>query len=241
VRLTSDGQELLPYMERFTQESNSLENAINNLKNNNNKVLRIASYSSITNHWLPTIISRFSNDFPNIKFEVHVGSLEEISDLVYNSEMDMGFISRQENIRCDWFHLCNDPMYAVLPPDSEVEGDNIPITFFEGKPFFMPTYGFDHDILNVLKIHGVEPRINPTAVDDATVVSMVSHGLGYSILPKLILSGMNNEYIAKPVFPASYRDLGIIVKSKDTMSAAAHKFVAYSKAVVKEMYEEYDD
>lgn len=238
VKLTNDGEELLPYMKRFTDESNALENAIDNLKNSSDKVLKIASYSSLTNHWLPVILSRFQADYPNVKFEVHVGSLDEISTLVNNNEMDMGFVSRQENMHFDWIHLDNDPMYAVLPPNSGFEGDAVPIHYFEDKPFFMPTYGFDHDILNVLKMHGVEPKINPTAVDDATVVSMVSHGLGYSILPKLILKGMNGSFIAKPVAPASYRDLGIIVKSKNTMTAVAHKFVAYSKAAVKELSDE---
>lgn len=235
VKLTTDGEELLPYMKKFTEESNSLDNAINNIKNNNNQVIRIAAYSSITNHWLPSILSSFRKDYPAIRFEIHVGQLDDVSNLVYNSEMDLGFVSHQDNMRCDWIHLSNDPMYAVLPKSEDFPGKSVPIEFFEDKPFFMPTYGFDHDIINVLKNNGVEPKINPTAVDDATVVSMVSHGLGYSILPKLILKGMNGSFVAKPVEPQSFRELGIIVKSKDSLSPAAHKFVAYSKAAMKEL------
>lgn len=236
VRLTPDGESLLPYIKSFVDESSRLENAIKNIKIDGGKILRVAAYASITKHWIPEIIRRFGESYPNLRLEIHVASLEEISELVYNGEMDVGFVSLQENNRCDWFHLCNDPMYAILPPDEEVEGDTVPVEFFEGRTFYMPTYGFDHDILNMLNMHGVNPVIDPTAVDDATVVSLVSHGLGYSILPKLIIGGMYDSCIAKPISPHSYRDLGIIVKSKDSMTSAAQKFVACSRAVVRNLY-----
>ncbi|MBQ7549798.1 MAG: LysR family transcriptional regulator [Clostridia bacterium] len=236
VRLTPDGESLLPYVKSFVDESSRLENAIKNIKIGGGRILRVAAYASITKHWIPEIIRRFSETYPNLRLEIHVASLEEISELVYNGDMDVGFVSLQENIRCDWFHLCNDPLYAILPPDEEVEGDTVPIEFFEGRTFYMPTYGFDHDILNMLNMHGVNPAIDPTAVDDATVASLVSHGLGYSILPKLIIGGMHDSCIAKPISPHSYRDLGIIVKSKDSMTSAAQKFVACSRAVVRDLY-----
>lgn len=236
VRLTPDGESLLPYVKSFVDESSRLENAIKNIKIGGGRILRVAAYASITKHWIPEIIRRFSETYPNLRLEIHVASLEEISELVYNGDMDVGFVSLQENIRCDWFHLCNDPLYAILPPDEEVEGDTVPIEFFEGRTFYMPTYGFDHDILNMLNMHGVNPAIDPTAVDDATVVSLVSHGLGYSILPKLIIGGMHDSCIAKPISPHSYRDLGIIVKSKDSMTSAAQKFVACSRSVVRDLY-----
>ena len=236
VRLTPDGESLLPYVKSFVDESSRLENAIKNIKIGGGRILRVAAYASITKHWIPEIIRRFSETYPNLRLEIHVASLEEISELVYNGDMDVGFVSLQENIRCDWFHLCNDPLYAILPPDEEVEGDTVPVEFFEGRTFYMPTYGFDHDILNMLNMHGVNPAIDPTAVDDATVASLVSHGLGYSILPKLIIGGMHDSCIAKPISPHSYRDLGIIVKSKDSMTSAAQKFVACSRAVVRDLY-----
>ena len=233
VALTSDGETLLPVIKNFTEQGLELEKAIKSIKENSDTVIRIASYASITNHWLPIIISNFRKDFPNVHFEINVGNLDEICHLVSNSEIDLGFTSKQDILHGDWIHLQNDRLMAVLPPDFRTEGDTVPVSIFNNKQFFMPTYGFDYDIMKTLKCNNVSPTINRTSLDDATIVSMVSHGLGYTILPELVLKGMGGSFIAKPIEPYSYRELGILIKSKNTLSPTAHKFINYCKQSIK--------
>ena len=233
VSLTSDGEELLPLVQSFTEQGLELEKAIRSIKENNDAVIRIASYASVTNHWLPGVISKFQKDFPKVRFELNVGNLDEICRLVSNNEIDLGFTSKQDILHGDWIHLQNDRLYAVLPPDCNILEETVPVSIFNNKPFFMPTYGFDYDIINTLRQNNVNPLINRTALDDATIVSMVSHGLGYSILPELVLKGMSGSFIAKPIEPFSFRELGILIKSKNTLSPTAHKFINYCKQVIK--------
>lgn len=233
VTLTTDGEKLLPLIRSFSERGLELEKAIRNLNENNDTLIRIASYASITNHWLPVIISSFQKDFPNVRFELHVGNHDEICRLVSNSEIDLGFTSKQYPLHGDWIHLQNDPLYAVLPPDCKTESEKVSVSIFNNKAFFMPTYGFDYDIMNTLKHNNVNPLINRTELDDATIVSMVSHGLGYSILPKLVLKGMTGSFVAKPIEPHSSRELGILIKSKNTLSPATHKFINYCKQGIK--------
>lgn len=233
VKLTPDGEKLLPLIQSFSEQGRELEKAIRNLTENNDAVIRIAAYASITKHWLPMIISNFQKDFPNVRFEIHVSNLDEIYRLVSNSEIDLGFTSKQDILHGDWIHLQNDPLYAVLPPDCGIESDNVPVSIFNNKAFFMPTYGFDYDIMNALKHNNVNPLINRTALDDATITSMVSHGLGYTILPKLVLKDMTGKFIAKPIEPYSYRELGILIKSRNTLSSTAQKFINYCRQSIK--------
>ncbi len=233
VALTPDAEKLMPLMQAFSEQGLELEKAIRNLTESKNTVIRIASYASITNHWLPIIISNFQKDFPDVHFELNVGNLDEICHMVSNSEIDLGFTSKQDILHGDWIHLQNDPLYAILPPDCEIETESVPISIFNNKAFFMPTYGFDYDIVNTLKKNNVNPRINRTALDDATIVSMVSHGLGYSILPQLVIKGMTGSFVAKPIEPSSARELGILIKSKNTLSPMAHKFINYCKQEIK--------
>ena len=233
VSLTADGEKLLPLIRDFSQQGLELEKAIRNLTESNGTVIRIASYASITNHWLPVIISNFQKDFPNVKFELSVGSFDEICRLVSNSETDLGFTSKPDTLHGDWIHLQDDPLYAVLPPDYNTDAESVPVSIFNNKAFFMPTYGFDYDIVNTLNKNEVHPLVNRTALDDATIVSMVSHGLGYSILPKLVLKGISGSFVAKPIEPYSYRDLGILIKSKNTLSPMAQKFINYCKQFIK--------
>lgn len=237
VKLSPDGEKLLPYIVEFNDAATELETAIKNIKSDDNKVIRIAAYSSIANHWLPVIISSFRKEIPNAQFELNVGLSEEIYRLVMNGEVDIGFISKTHVGKADWIHLIDDRIYAVLPPTEQVEAESITMDYFRNKPFFIATYGADFDIVRIIHESNIEPSINSTTVDDATVVSIVSHGLGYSILPKLILDGINGDVISKPLYPTEYRDLGIIVKSKNTMPQIVQKFITCSKKVIKELEE----
>lgn len=236
VSLTSAGAELIPYMKQFTEAGSALENAIESIKLNNDKILRIASYSSITSHWLPLVINKFSETNSITEIELHVvESLDEIYSLVSSGEMDIGFGSKGDTSRCEWIHLHNDPLYAVLPPNTKWHGDTVPMSYFDSKPFFVPTYGSDFDILKLLKTYDVNPKLYQTALDDAAVVSMVSHQLGVSIMPKMILAGMTGNVITKPLETESYRELGIIVRSKTALSPTARKFISCCKATVSEV------
>lgn len=239
VSLTSAGAELLPYMKQFTEAGSALENAIESIKLNNDKILRIASYSSITSHWLPLIINKFSETNSITEIELHVvESLDEIYSLVSSGEMDIGFGSKGDTTRCEWIHLHNDPLYAVLPPNTKWHGDTVPMSYFDSKPFFVPTYGSDFDILKLLKTYDVSPKLYQTALDDAAVVSMVSHQLGVSIMPKMILAGMTGNVITKPLETESFRELGIIVRSKTALSPTARKFISCCKSTVNELEQE---
>ena len=233
VNLTPDAKKLFPLIKSFSEQGLELEKAIRNLTENNDTVIRIASYTSIANHWLPVIIKKFHHDFPDVNFEIRSGNFEEISRLVSGGEADLGFTSKQEIMHGGWIPLRDDPLYAVLPPDYRVETENVHVSIFDNKEFFMPTYGFDYDIMNTLKRNNVKPDLIRSAVDDATIVSMVSNGLGFSILPKLVLEGMVGSFAAKPVEPFSSRELGILIKSKNTLSPMAHKFISYCKQEIK--------
>lgn len=236
VALTSAGKELFPFITAFTESGSALENAIESIKLNNDKILRIASYSSITNHWLPPVINKFSETNSITEIELHVvDNLDEIYSLVSSGEMDIGFGSRGDSNRCEWIHLHDDPLYAVLPPNTKWHGDTVPLSYFDSKPFFVPTFGSDFDILKLLKTYDVNPKLFQTELDDATVVSMVSHKLGVSIMPKLILAGINGNVITKQLETQSYRELGIIVKSKTSLSPTARKFISCCKATVNEI------
>lgn len=235
VELTADGERLLPYIKSFIDESEKLENALNAVRNNNEKVIRIAAYASIARNWLPTVISRFSAEYPEVRFEIHDGNIGDIRDMISNNEAEIGFASHDENFKYEWIHLHDDPLMAVLPVKNSLSSPSVPLSYFEGRPFFIPTRGVDYDVLNLIKANGVSPKMSQIALDDAAVVSMVSYGLGCSILSKLVLTGMQGRFVSKPIEPAAYRELGMMIKSKSALPPVAHRFVSYCKGIINEI------
>ena len=94
----------------------------------------------------------------------------------------------QESVALDWIPMQDDELLAILPPDYDNGGRSaFPVEEFTGKEFLMPSMGFTLDIMRVLNRHGVTPLIRTTQVSDSVILSMVEHGLGVSMLSRLVL------------------------------------------------------
>ena len=99
----------------------------------------------------------------------------------------------------------------------------------------MPAQGFDKDILRIFNRVGVKPDILPTAVDDPTVISMVEHGLGVSMMPALPLRGRGAGVLLVPVAPTSARELGMAVRAGEGRQASLQQFLECAQTVLTEL------
>ena len=214
VRLTTAGERLLPAVRDLQQAAKRLENQIALVGSTKKENIRVAAYSSICMHWLPSIVSKFRRDYPDISVDIRMGNVDEMYTWLQEDKVDLSFVSNQRREGFDWIPLWDDPLLAILPPNDPMGGLNaFPVSEFEGREFLMPSLGFDYDILPIFHRAGVAPDIRDTSVDDATVISMVELGLGYSILSDLILQGRRDNIIALPLSPCASRSLGIAVHS----------------------------
>lgn len=102
----------------------------------------------------------------------------------------------------------------------------------------MPAQGFDRDILRIFNRAGVKPDIRPTVVDDSTVVSMVEHGLGISMMTELTLKGRTRHIRAVPVEPSASRELGMAFRSLSSVSPILREFIDCTRHTVARLSEE---
>ena len=164
-----------------------------------------------------------------------MGSVEEVYRWVTEDRVDMCFASRQESPALEWTFLRDDELLAILPPDYDSEEDTFPIQLFAGQEFLMPSMGFDRDILRVLNQHGVTPLIRTTQVSDSAVISMVEHGLGVSVLSRMVLRGRQNSVRALPLAPRAVRELGIAARPKKELRPIVRRFIQQSCEMIEKM------
>lgn len=238
VRLTAAGVRLLPAIQELVEANRRLEGQIaaqGSLKREN---IRVAAYSSICMHWLPTIVQQFRWACPDVSVDIRMGSVEEIYRWLQEGTVDLSFASRQDRWRYDWTPLWDDPLLAILPPDYPAgERERFPVSEFGGKEFLMPSLGFDLDILGVFEAQDVHPDIRSnTAVEDAAILSMVEHGLGVSILSQLVLQGRQDNVLALPLDPPASRHIGIALPSLEEATPVIRQFIDYSKRIVTAMH-----
>ena len=237
VRLTEEGERIAPAVREFLQANARLDSVIEQVASSRTEIIRVSAYASIAMHWLPGIIQRFREECPDVDVDIRMADHVDVPyELLAQGKMDAILVSPQDEGQYEWVHLADDPMFAVLPRDFDTQGMTaFPLAAFEARDFIMPSQGFDKDIMRIFNRIGVKPHILPTWVDDPTVISMVSHGLGVSMMTELTVRGRTDGVKLLPVEPASSRELGLAVRSLDAASDVLRHFIDCTKRVVAEM------
>lgn len=237
VRLTEEGERIAPAVREFLQANARLDCVIEQVASSRTEIIRVSAYASIAMHWLPGIIQRFREECPDVDVDIRMADHVDVPyELLAQGKMDAILVSPQDEGQYEWVHLADDPMFAVLPKDFDTQGMTaFPLAAFEARDFIMPSQGFDKDIMRIFNRIGVKPHILPTWVDDPTVISMVSHGLGVSMMTELTVRGRTDGVKLLPVEPASSRELGLAVRSLDAASDGLRHFIDCTKRVVAEM------
>ncbi len=233
VKLTEKGEQLLPVIREAVKWNNRLQTKIRLMNCKQNETIRVASYSSMSLHWLPQVMKKFQADYPNFNVDVKDGTVDEVFSWVRSGAVDLGFASKQEDTRCDWIPLKNDPLVAILPMEFEVDDtERLPVQFFDRKLFLMPSYGFEKDILRVLENYHVHPVVRASEVDDTVILSMVEHGLGISILSELVIKDLHYHVHTLRLDPEVYRELGIAVQSVKMLEPPVRRFITYARRII---------
>lgn len=216
VRLSPAGQELLPQLKALCDCAEDLERSMEKLRKQRFVTLRIGTYSSIARGWMPSILSKMRDELPEVDVSITVQSIQETYAAVRREVLDCAIVSHQAGLcqGLEWIPLREDRMVAVLPDNYEASGERLPVEAFEGERFLMPSAGFELDVMPVLSRPGrkVSPLVRYTNLDDAATASMVSHGLGVTIMSDLIMAGIDEPALRiLPLDPPASRQMGIIV------------------------------
>lgn len=220
IRLSLQGEQLMPAIREFLRANANLENQIRAIAEQKHEVIRIAAYSSIAMHWMPELLYRFRRLCPSVSVDLRmVDHALEPFELLESGQTDMIFASRQQYDCCKWTPLYDERMYAILPRDYPLNGrSHFPVEEFAGQEFLMPYGRFDIDVRAALEPMGIKPNIQICKVDDETVIRMVGRGLGVSMMTELMIRGRTDDVLCVPVSPSAIRELGMGVHARRKMS-----------------------
>ena len=201
----------MPAIREFLQANANLENQINAISEQKKEVIRIAAYASIAMHWMPELLYRYKRVCPEVSVDLRmVDNALEPYELLESGQTDVIFASRQNYNFCDWTPLYNEKMYAILPKDYPLNGrTTFPLEEFSGQDFLMPYGRFDIDVNAAMDSVGVKLNASVSRVDDETVIRMVGHGLGVTMMTELMIRGRTDDVLCVPVEPLRLRELGM--------------------------------
>lgn len=233
VKLTPGGERIIPTIRQLVACEDALENEIELVKSYGDNVIRIGAFSSMAATILPVIVERLSAEFADVTVNIQTGTVTELYGGLDEGRFDMCFGSKNPKYNFKWTQLFSDPLCAVLPPDYPLDGEEFPVTGFNGTKFLMPGLGFDDDISAVFSEYGVRPFVTPTYVDDPAIISMVEHNLGVSMLSELILVGRRDNVRTVPISPYAARQMSVAVKPDKVLTLPMKRLIAIAREEVK--------
>lgn len=210
VELTENGKQLLPSIQSLVNEQRKVMQTIHEINHIVSGTLRIGTFTSVSVNWLPHIIRQFSERYPNVRFELLAGDYNEITERIRCGKIDCGFLTSPVANELFFQTLYCDPMVVVLPQNHPLASKTA-LTFadIQEEPFIIPMKGSDQDIRSITDKYIKKLDVRYTLNDDFSVISLVNHGFGITIMPELILNNFKPNVISIPLIPQQYREIGI--------------------------------
>ncbi len=234
VSLSPEGERILPILRNICNMEDRLKQECALICGFETGNLRIGSFSSISTHWMPKVLSRFQSRYPNIHVETLEGSTMQLEIWLGEGRVDLCMFSLFHDRNLEGFEIMQDPFYAVLPKDHPLAKlDVVPLSLLAKEPFIMykTEGGMDRDEGKVIK-RMKDIHFMFSSNYEYAVIGMVEHGLGVCVMPGLILKGHDSCVAVRPIDPPISRSLGIAVRSMKELSPAMKRFIACAKEVL---------
>ena len=210
IRLTDAGKHLLPYIQNVVCACDTLLQEAAEQNDPRTRTLRIGCFASIARARLPELLRAFRELHPEIKMDVLVRG-DELPAALANGTIQLALVDEARAQGFDFLPLADTPLVAVVPPDFPWEGETIPLERLLREPFLPPD----------------TPRLEVTASDDGSILSMVAGGLGVSVLSSFSLVGYEGQVrVLQLEKPIALR-LGAAVKSVNTIGTSARMFLTF--------------
>ena len=231
VQLTSDGQEILPYIESLCESWRLVSEKRDELKGMESGHLRIGTFTSVSTHWLPGIIHAFRTTYPNITFELLHGDYAQIQEWLLRGRVDLGFTQMPLRDGLSSLHLKSDDLLAVLPEGHRLtEKKAIALDELLVEPFIMYAENTPGGIRVMLNNRRVKPNTQFVVEDDHAIIAMVEGGLGVSVLSDLVLKRTNFRVVRRPLDPPVRREIALAYPDGRTLSVSTKRFIEYVRS-----------
>ncbi len=228
VRLTNEGERLLPAVRNYLGSAEQLRQTASSIRGLESGTVRIGAFTSVAVHWLPHVLKEFQRDYPKVDFKLLNGDYHDVEQWLTDGSVDVGFVALPSPVDCECIPLMEDRLLAILPRHSRFENyPKFPLVECETEPFISLLESSDHDARRALEAAGVKPNVRFYTKDDYAVIAMVEQGLGISIMPELLLKGRSDDLQILPLIPEAKRTIGLAIAAGNRTGPATRRFADY--------------
>jgi DNA-binding transcriptional LysR family regulator len=191
VSLTLHGQRALPQAEAIVRMVDEFERSIGDANNLRGTIL-IGAIDSIVYAWLPRLIERVKEAYPNVIIDLNVDTSINLARQIQEGEIDLGLVMGPvvvPHIRN--IELCSFDSLWIAAPKLPLKAGRLCIADLAEYPIFAYSKGSQphQAVLRIIDAAGIEPGVmrvfNSNSL--ATITRLIRDGVGVAVLPLVVV------------------------------------------------------
>jgi DNA-binding transcriptional LysR family regulator len=241
VTLTEAGRLLLRHAESIMARLQAAQADLAALAQGEAGTLRVGTFQSVGARVLPTVLSRFTAEWPSVEVRLHESAYDdELPQLVERGELDLAFAQLPfEGEALALAELLRDPYVLLVRPDSPLVERERPPTLRELSELKLIGYRVCRatDLIEAqLRTSGSEPAFVFRTDDNGTLQGLVAAGVGVAIMPRLAVDPSDTSVHAIDLTARLQpRQIGIVWHRDRYQAPASVAFVDTARAVCAEL------
>ncbi|MFC5541850.1 MAG: LysR family transcriptional regulator [Bacilli bacterium] len=196
--------------------------------------IKIGFPTSLASYVLPTVISAFKKDYPDVNFHLRQGSYRYLIEAVKNRELNLAFLGpvprKDESINS--MILFNENICALLPANHRLaKRDKIHLDELRNDNFvlFPEGYILHKVVVDACKSAGFLPKVTSEGEDMDALKGMVAAGIGVTLLPESSFYDSTPRLTIKMKIdnPNITRNVGIIYPANRELAPSEQVFIKF--------------
>jgi DNA-binding transcriptional LysR family regulator len=191
VELTDAGRLLLEQSRPLLAQADHTEKLLGRASAGEVGRLSIGFVGSASYEVLPAILHEFRNRFPEVELRLEEQTTGDQVDALNVGRIDVGLVRPPvADDSIELTPLVEERLIAALPEAHPLaERATVPVAALAQEPFVLPPRrltGLYEDVIGVCREAGFSPQVVQEAGEMQTIVSLVSAGIGVSLVPESV-------------------------------------------------------
>ncbi|MDF2855620.1 MAG: LysR family transcriptional regulator [Neobacillus sp.] len=197
LSLTPAGELVIEFINDVLIKEDKVRETIHSLQVGVSGTLKIAVASIVGQNWLPQVLKKFIDKYPQVKISLITGWSSDILKSLYDNQVHIGIIRGTPDWKGVKFKLFSDPLYLV---DREIT--KLEQVLETDRPFiqFKSDSNYYQEIQDWwMNSYKTSPKRTIIVDQIETCKQLTFNGLGYSILPGITLNNNVKEIFKIPL------------------------------------------
>lgn len=193
--------------------------------------IKIGFPTSLAGHLLPTVISAFKSEHPNVAFHLRQGSYTYLIEAVKNREINLAFLGPlppKDSILNNTILFTENFSVLLNANHPFAKKDKIPLIDLRNEDFvlFPEGYIMQKLVVEACNSVGFTPKVSSEGEDMDAIKGLVAAGIGLTLLPESTFYDSTPRFTKKiPIeLPNIRRTVGIISPATRNLSPSEKVF-----------------